>query len=59
MRRYIVACLPVGFVIFLKYSPRDKTELRTANFTSSLRQALPLSLFRKGIPKGKVIEIRF
>lgn len=39
MTRYIVACLPFGFFIFLKYSPHDKTELRTANFAVSMRQA--------------------
>lgn len=36
---YIVACLPFGFYIFWQFAPRDKTELRTANFGASLRQA--------------------
>ncbi|CAK9015006.1 unnamed protein product [Durusdinium trenchii] len=36
---YIVACLPFGLYFFWKFSPREKTELRTANFGASLRQA--------------------
>ena len=35
---YIVACLPVGFYVFLKYAPHDKAELRTANLGASLQQ---------------------
>ena len=36
---YIVACLPFGFYIFWHFAPHDKTELKTANFGASLRQA--------------------
>eukprot|EP00438_Fugacium_kawagutii_P007310 Skav235704 [mRNA] locus=scaffold280:327233:328582:- [translate_table: standard] len=35
---YIVACLPIGFYIFWRYAPHEKTELKTANFGASLRQ---------------------
>eukprot|EP00913_Durusdinium_trenchii_P033145 g31030.t1 len=36
---YIAACLPMGLAIFLMYAPRGQTELKTANFGVSLRQA--------------------
>ncbi|CAJ1348365.1 unnamed protein product [Effrenium voratum] len=36
---YIVACIPFGICLFMKFSPTEKTELRTANFAVSLKQA--------------------
>mmetsp|Transcript_47358 Transcript_47358/g.88607 ORF Transcript_47358/g.88607 Transcript_47358/m.88607 type:complete len:427 (-) Transcript_47358:336-1616(-) len=36
---YILACIPIGLVIFVMSAPRGKTELKTANFAASLLQA--------------------
>ena len=36
---YILACLPVGLFLFYSFAPRGNTELKTANFGSSLLQA--------------------